>query len=55
MQKRLVFRVKRYSLSKLCKKQDVFGAEWLAVKVEHVRKLESTEMRMLHMICGIYI
>ncbi len=30
----------------------LYGSETWAVKVEHVRKLERTEMRMVRLICG---
>jgi len=29
-----------------------YGAECWAIKVEDVSRIKSTEMRMLHMICG---
>ncbi len=31
----------------------LYGSEAWAVKVEHVRKLERTEMRMVRLICGV--
>ncbi len=31
----------------------LYGSETWAVKVQHVRKLERTEMRMVRLICGV--
>ena len=43
---------KRHLIQKLCENCFTCGAECWALKVEDERKLKTTEMRMLRMICG---